>query len=79
MFEKLCLPAMCLELGDNSIRYPVGIAEDAPIKVGEIRFDIYGEMSTFKFQPCFDLCNTFNVKFVPPHRGFIKEEPKNKE
>jgi hypothetical protein len=25
---------MCLELGDNSIRYPLGIAEDAPVKVG---------------------------------------------
>jgi hypothetical protein len=38
VFEKLCLllePAgMCLELGDNSIRYPLGIAEDAPVKVG---------------------------------------------
>jgi hypothetical protein len=25
---------MCLELGDNSIRYPSGIAEDVPVKVG---------------------------------------------
>jgi hypothetical protein len=25
---------MCLELGDNSIRYPFGIAEDVPVKVG---------------------------------------------
>ena len=25
---------MCLELGDNSIRYPVGITEDVPMKVG---------------------------------------------
>jgi hypothetical protein len=25
---------MCLELGDNSIRYPLGIAEDVPVKVG---------------------------------------------
>jgi hypothetical protein len=24
---------MCLELGDNSIRYPSGIAEDVPVKV----------------------------------------------
>jgi hypothetical protein len=24
---------MCLELGDNSIRYPLGIAEDVPVKV----------------------------------------------
>jgi hypothetical protein len=38
VFEKLRLPlepmGMCLELGDNSIRYPLGIAEDAPMKVG---------------------------------------------
>jgi hypothetical protein len=25
---------MCLEFGDNSIRYPLGIAEDVPVKVG---------------------------------------------
>jgi hypothetical protein len=25
---------MCLELGDNSIRYPLGIAKDVPVKVG---------------------------------------------
>jgi hypothetical protein len=25
---------MCLELGDNSIRYPLGITEDVPVKVG---------------------------------------------
>jgi hypothetical protein len=38
VFEKLCLPlehtGMCLELGDNSIRYPLGITEDVPVKVG---------------------------------------------
>jgi hypothetical protein len=38
VFEKLCLPleptGMYLELGDNSIRYPLGIAEDVPMKVG---------------------------------------------
>jgi hypothetical protein len=38
VFEKLCLllepTGMCLELGDNSIRYPLGIAEDVPVKVG---------------------------------------------
>jgi hypothetical protein len=84
MFEKLCLPelkpmTMCLELGDNSIRYPAGIAEDAPVKVGEIKFDIYDKRSAFKFQPRFEVCNTFNVKYVPPHRHFIKEEPKKKE
>jgi hypothetical protein len=38
VFEKLRLPleptAMCLELGDNSIRYPFGVAKDVPVKVG---------------------------------------------
>jgi hypothetical protein len=38
VFEKLCLPleptGMCLGLGDNSIRYPLGITEDVPMKVG---------------------------------------------
>jgi hypothetical protein len=38
VFKKLRLPleptGMCLELGDNSIRYPLGIAEDVPVKVG---------------------------------------------
>jgi hypothetical protein len=37
VFEKLRLPleptGMCLELGDNSIRNPLGIAEDVPVKV----------------------------------------------
>jgi hypothetical protein len=37
VFEKLRLPleptGMCLELGDKSIRYPLGIAEDVPMKV----------------------------------------------
>jgi hypothetical protein len=37
VFEKLRLPleptSMCLELGDNSIRYPLGISEDVPMKV----------------------------------------------
>jgi hypothetical protein len=40
VFEKLRLPleptGMCLELGDNSIRYPLGIAEDVPVKVGHL-------------------------------------------
>jgi hypothetical protein len=38
VFKKLRLPlepmGMCLELGDNSIRYPFGITEDVPVKVG---------------------------------------------
>jgi hypothetical protein len=106
VFEKLRLPleptSMCLELGDNSIRYPLGIAEDVPVKVGhhfipvdfmvleigereklplifvrpflktvgatidvgtgEIMFDINGEMSSFKFRPCLEVCNMIEVK-----------------
>jgi hypothetical protein len=38
VFENLRLPmeptGICLELGDNSIRYPLGIAEEVPVKVG---------------------------------------------
>jgi hypothetical protein len=38
VFEKLRLPleptGMCLELGGNSIRYPLGIVEDVLVKVG---------------------------------------------
>jgi hypothetical protein len=40
VFEKLRLPlepmgmCMCLELGDNSIPYPLGIVEDVLVKVG---------------------------------------------
>jgi hypothetical protein len=38
VFEKLRLPmepaGICLELGDNSIGYPLGIAEDVPVKLG---------------------------------------------
>jgi hypothetical protein len=38
VLEKLCLPleptGMCLELGHNSIRYPLGMAEHVPVKVG---------------------------------------------
>jgi hypothetical protein len=41
VFEKLRLPleptGMCLELGDNSIRYPLGIAEDVPIHPRRLR------------------------------------------
>ena len=40
VFEKLRLPepeatTMCLELADNSVRYPLGITEDVPVKIGE--------------------------------------------
>jgi hypothetical protein len=110
---------MCLELGDNSIRYPLGITEDVPVKVGhhfipvdfmvlemgqrekpplilgrpflktmgatidvgkgEIMFDINGEMSSFKFRPRLEVCNMIEVKYVPPHRHVVKEQPRKKE
>jgi predicted aspartyl protease len=124
VYEKLRLPEleptiMCLELGDNSILYPLGIAVDVPVKVGyhfilvdfvvlemgereksvlilgrpflktvgatvnvsngEIKFDINDERSAFKFRPCFEVCNMINVKYVPPHRHFSKQEPRKKE
>jgi hypothetical protein len=123
VFEKLHLPlkpmGMCLELGDNSIRYPLGIAEDVHVKVGhhfilvdfvilemgerekpplilgrpflktiratidvgkgEIKFDINEERSSFKFRQLLEVCNTIEVKYVPPHHRIVKEEPRNKE
>jgi hypothetical protein len=123
VFEKLRLPleptGMCLELGDDSIRYPLGIAEDVPVKVGhhfipvdfevlemgeiekpplilgrpflktvgatidvvkgEIKFDIISERSSFKFRPRLEVCNMIEVKYVPPHRRVVKEEPRKKE
>jgi hypothetical protein len=123
VFEKLRLPlepmGMCLDLGDNSIHHPLGIAEDVPMKVehhfipadfmvlemgerekpplilgrpflktvgatidvgkGEINFDINGEKSSFKFQPRLEVCNMIEVKYVPPHRCVVKEEPMKKE
>jgi hypothetical protein len=122
VFEKLQLPleptGMCLELGDNSIRYPLGITEDVPVKVGhhfipvdfvvlemgerenpplilgrpflktveatidvgkrEIMFDINGEKSCFKIRPRLEVCNMIEVKYVPPHRRVVKEEPRKK-
>jgi hypothetical protein len=123
MFEKLRLPleptSMCLELGDNSILYPLAIAEDVPVKVGhhfipvdfvvlemgemekpplilgrpflktvgatidvgkgEVNFDINDERSSFKFRPRLEVCNMIEVKYVPPYRHVVKEEPRKKE
>jgi hypothetical protein len=101
------------------MRYPLGIAEDVPVKVGhhfipidfmllemgerekpplilgrpflktvgatidvdkgEINFDINGEKSSFKFRPHFEVCNMIEVKYIPPHRRIVKEEPRKKE
>ncbi|XP_012700711.1 uncharacterized protein LOC105914211 [Setaria italica] len=123
VFEKLCLSkpeltAMCLELADNTVRYPEGITEDIPMKIrnhfipgdfvilkmgegakspfilerpflktaranidvgkGEIKFDINGTMSAFKFCPCFEVCNMISSKYILPHRR-VKQEEKNKK
>jgi hypothetical protein len=75
MSPELKHMAMCLELGDNSIRYTMGIIEDVPM----IKLGIYDERSAFKFQPRLRVCNAFNVKYIPPHLHFMKEEPKKKE
>jgi hypothetical protein len=123
VFEKLRLPlevtGMCLELGDNSICYPLGITEDVPVKVGhhfipidfvvlemgerdkpplilgrpflktvgatidvgkgEIKFDINGERSSFKFRPRLEVCNMIEVKHILPHCRVVKKEPRKKE
>jgi hypothetical protein len=46
---------------------------------GEIKFDINGKRSSFKFRPCLEVCNMIEVKYVPPHRLVVKEEPRKKE
>jgi hypothetical protein len=46
---------------------------------GEINFDINGEKSSFKFRPRLDVHNMIEVKYVPPHRHVVKEEPMKKE
>jgi hypothetical protein len=46
---------------------------------GEIKFDINGERSAFKFRPRFEVCNMINVKCAPPHHYFSKKEPKKEE
>ena len=46
---------------------------------GEIKFDINGTTSEFKFHPHLEVCNMINVKYVPPHRNFIEEKPKKEE
>ena len=110
---------MCLELADNSVRYPLGIAEYVPVKIGEhfvpvdfvildmgegsktplilgrpflktaranidvgkgeIKFDINGTTSEFKFRPRLEVCNMINVKYVPPHRRVTEEKLKKEE
>jgi hypothetical protein len=46
---------------------------------GEIMFDINREWSSFKFRPRLEVCNMIEVKYVPPHRRVVKEEPRKKK
>jgi hypothetical protein len=46
---------------------------------GEINFDINGKKGSFKFRPCLEICNMIEVKYIPPHRRIVKEEPRKKE
>ena len=43
---------------------------------GEIKFDINGITSEFKFRPRLEVCNMIDVKYVPPHRRVTEEKPK---
>ncbi|RCV11123.1 hypothetical protein SETIT_2G162200v2 [Setaria italica] len=45
---------------------------------GEIKFDINGTMSAFKFFPRFEVCNMISSMYILPHHH-IKQEEKNKE
>jgi hypothetical protein len=46
---------------------------------GEIKFDVNSERSSFKFRPCFEVCNMIKVKYILPHLRISKEEPWKKE
>jgi hypothetical protein len=46
---------------------------------GEIKFDINCDRSSFKFRPCFEVCNIIKVKYISPHCRVSKEEPEKKE
>jgi hypothetical protein len=43
---------------------------------GEIKFDINGERSSFKFRPRLEVCSMIEFKYIPPHRHVVNEEPK---
>jgi hypothetical protein len=45
---------------------------------GEIKFNINGERSSFKFRPRLEVCNMIKVKYIPSHHR-IKEDPRKKE
>ena len=46
---------------------------------GEIKFDINGTTSEFKFPPRLEVCNMINVKYVLPHRRVTEEKLKKEE
>jgi hypothetical protein len=46
---------------------------------GEIKFDINGKRSSFKFRPHLEVCNMIEVKYIPPHHRIVKEERRKKE
>ncbi|XP_034569796.1 uncharacterized protein [Setaria viridis] len=52
--------------------------ENIDVGKGEIKFDINGTMSTFKFHPHFEVCNMISSKYILQHRC-IKQEEKNKK
>jgi hypothetical protein len=77
---------MVLEMGEREkppliLGRPFLKTVGATIDVGkvEIMFDINGERSSFKFRPRLEVCNMIEVKYVPPHRRIVKEEPRKKE
>jgi hypothetical protein len=46
---------------------------------GEIKFDINNKRSSFKFRPRLEVCKMIEVKYIPPHRRVVKEDPRKKE
>jgi hypothetical protein len=77
---------MVLEMGEREkepliLGRPFLKAVGATIDVGKggINFDINDEKSSFKFRPRLEVCNMIEVKYVPPHRRVVKEEPREKE
>lgn len=48
------------------------------VRRGEIKLDINGTMSTFKFRLHFEVCNMISRKYIPPHH-YVKQEEQNKK
>ena len=53
--------------------------ENIDVGKGEIKFDINGTTSEFKFRPCLEVCNMINVKYVPPHHRVTEEKLRKEE